>query len=197
MLGIGGNLGGDEWWKDYFRLMVKYEEPRLACYFGSTAGTYWVDPPAEEYNDGNWHHIALVAKENEPLTFYFDGEALPVVADQKITPFLPASSGNFYVGSMPGGTTDVFQGGLDDLRIYDRVLTAEEVAELYALKDAPAVTSTPAVTSEPASSGSDAGETSGVPSSSESGNGWVVWVIVAAAVVVVVVVVVIMTKKKK
>lgn len=72
-----------------------------------------------------WHHVAAVYGAGL-LTFYIDGEpAGSGVALHDVRP----SSRDLYVGNAHGLAMD-FSGGIDDLRIHTRALTADEIATL-------------------------------------------------------------------
>ncbi len=85
-------------------------------------------------NDGGWHYVAVTVQENATISYpdvilYVDGiddtrgtedpEALNLTADQDVR-----------IGSRPSGNDRFFMGLIDDVRIYDRALTPEEVAWL-------------------------------------------------------------------
>ncbi len=78
--------------------------------------------------DGRWHHVAVTG--GSPLRFYVDGKPdgggdLGTHPDPKGAVFkIGWTSTNF-----PGGDNH-FRGGIDDLRIYGRVLDAGEIASL-------------------------------------------------------------------
>ena len=76
--------------------------------------------------DGRWHHAAA-SFDGRFMRVYLDGKEIGTLERPgKIAndPSVPA-----YIGSM-GGVTEHFQGGLDDLRIYDRALPATDLAAL-------------------------------------------------------------------
>lgn len=92
-------------------------------------------------NDGRWHHIAA-SWDGANSAFFLDGELVdywncnedshdyfegPV---RWTSPF-----SDFYIGSeVPGfrtGTYEPFEGLLDDVRLYNRVLSSNEVTQLY------------------------------------------------------------------
>jgi hypothetical protein len=82
---------------------------------------------AETYDDGQWHHMAVVKTAGE-LIGYMDGE----VAVSEMTD--DAFDGSFYVAL---GVLDhlrandrFFPGPLDDARIYDRALTQDEIQQI-------------------------------------------------------------------
>ncbi len=79
--------------------------------------------------DGQWHHIGLVYDFNGLLRYlYVDGAE--AAKDTNPVGGLP-SDGGLYIGA--GKALDAgsfFSGLIDDIRIYDEVLSEEEVAEL-------------------------------------------------------------------
>jgi len=84
--------------------------------------------------DTNWHHLAVVKNGIGPsnMTFYVDGAASGVVtATGVLTP-----SGPKRIGSLldPGtcGQCAFFNGQIDELRLYNRALSAAEVGRLAA-----------------------------------------------------------------
>ncbi len=86
-----------------------------------------------EIIDDNWHHIGIVvmSKESESTwirLLYLDGV---MVALDSLNRRLFSSEGGMYFGA--GKTLDAgtfFSGLIDDVRIYNRALSAEEIAAL-------------------------------------------------------------------
>jgi predicted outer membrane repeat protein len=83
--------------------------------------------------DGSWHHIVGVYTGTEG-SIYIDGNEVPLFRDYSD----PGGSLNntdvqLTIGSSNNnGTLDFFfQGTIDDVRIYDRALSAEEIRQLY------------------------------------------------------------------
>ena len=82
-----------------------------------------------DLDDGIWHFIALTRDAaSGAVKVYVDGVISGSTASgagQKSTPFNP-------IGRIAdnGGTIDYFAGSLDDVRVYDRLLSAAEVASL-------------------------------------------------------------------
>lgn len=72
-----------------------------------------------------WTHIAAVLSGNQML-LYIDGE---LVAQTTCTSGNISNSTNFRVGSK--ASTNYFSGGVDDIRVYHRALTAAQVYALY------------------------------------------------------------------
>ena len=78
--------------------------------------------------DGQWHHVGIVVTAQGVRNLYADG--MRVAADTKSVN-LPSSDGGLYIGTgktLEAGT--FFSGLIDDVRIYDAALSAEEIAAL-------------------------------------------------------------------
>ncbi len=76
--------------------------------------------------DGKWHHI-VVTGSGTSGTFYFDG-----AADGTFTYTAPTSHAGevAYLGAYEG-TSNYFNGSMDEFRMYNRALSATEVSALY------------------------------------------------------------------
>jgi DNA-binding transcriptional MerR regulator len=81
---------------------------------------------SETYDDDKWHHIAGVYDGTQYL--YVDG-VLKAEQSQAYSIFSPANIrvGGIFQGENNGG----FIGDIDEVRIYNKALTAEEIEELY------------------------------------------------------------------
>ncbi|RYD48860.1 MAG: hypothetical protein EOP85_02735 [Verrucomicrobiaceae bacterium] len=89
--------------------------------------------PAAPLNGGRWHHIAFTVDAFADVTLlYVDG----ILVDSTTTSFtFPSPLNNFEIGRLGRSSpTDAFAGSVDELRIYDSVLTA---GEIQILADAP------------------------------------------------------------
>lgn len=81
--------------------------------------------------DGDWHHIAAVIGPSE-ISTYLDGTAICVLGTPN-TSLVYDRGADFFVGRHGnGGTIFDFSGNLDEVRIYDRALSADEVRALAA-----------------------------------------------------------------
>jgi hypothetical protein len=85
------------------------------------AGTTLVE--AEE-----WYHVAIAAATNGTMHLYVNGEEDAAPIDVAGT--LWGDGDRYYVGSNSGHGMGWFQGVVDDVQIYDNILTAEEVARI-------------------------------------------------------------------
>jgi PGF-CTERM protein/uncharacterized repeat protein (TIGR01451 family) len=76
-------------------------------------------------NDGTWHHVAVVLSDTT-ATFYKDGNP-----DGSMTSAAPVShTGVRYIGTGSNLAAD-FNGIIDEVRIYNRALTADEIKTHY------------------------------------------------------------------
>ncbi len=76
-----------------------------------------------------WVHVAFVFN-NGVGTFYMNG--VPVGSGSAVAPV--AGTSNFYIGTTAQGGWNPMVGLLDDARVYNRALSASEIAQLYAMK---------------------------------------------------------------
>ncbi|MBI4092477.1 MAG: LamG domain-containing protein, partial [Candidatus Kerfeldbacteria bacterium] len=72
-----------------------------------------------------WHHVA-VTYDGSNARFYIDGV---LDATQAYSVTFDSSSGNYTIGSR--GAAEYFDGNLDEVRVYNRVLPADDIRELY------------------------------------------------------------------
>ncbi|MDG3004934.1 LamG domain-containing protein [Paludisphaera mucosa] len=73
-----------------------------------------------------WHHLALV-RQGRRVLVYLDG-ALDVEADADVDPLPRGAASTFTLGDR-GDHAESLEGKLDEVAVYDRVLSADEVAE--------------------------------------------------------------------
>lgn len=83
-------------------------------------------------SSGNWFH-ACFTYDGSQRTFYINGQQEDQTAGSYT---IPASSGNFYIGARQHNGSGLPNGyvkscWLDDIRIYNRALTGQEVSVLY------------------------------------------------------------------
>jgi hypothetical protein len=77
-----------------------------------------------------WYHIAIAAANDGPMHLYVNGEEDAASIDVAGT--LWGAGDRYYVGSNSGHGMGWFQGVVDDVQIYDTILTAEEIRKIAA-----------------------------------------------------------------
>ncbi|MCA9237651.1 MAG: LamG domain-containing protein [Planctomycetales bacterium] len=115
---------------DYFLLRVDDHGggPLAGYYNGST----WIGADsAYPLEKSGWHHFAAVLNENDSITLYIDGNEAGSTAATPSISFSGLGS-TTRIGSHGDGQDSFdFSGRIDDVRIFDRRMTSEEVFNLY------------------------------------------------------------------
>lgn len=112
------------------RLLFSFQDYGNILSLGLNIGGYVeCDAPIDPLRllDGTWHHCAAVF-DGEMMRVYLDGEQIASL-------YRPGRIANdpeppAFIGSS-AGRSEFFQGAMDDLRVYDAALTADDVATLY------------------------------------------------------------------
>ncbi|RLI95835.1 MAG: hypothetical protein DRO99_05315, partial [Candidatus Aenigmatarchaeota archaeon] len=79
-------------------------------------------------NDGNWHHVAVVKDGSSYYEMFVDGTSAGTYESAVTAPSIDDSR----IGSLKyGGTNFYFNGSIDDVLVFNRSLSAEEIRSLY------------------------------------------------------------------
>lgn len=102
----------------------QYSTPSNNYVYGTTA-----------VNDGQWHHVVITSN-GSAWTFYIDGtvDAGNILVGSNNGNWFAdtANRDNVVIGALKRtSVSDYFSGSLDDVRIYNRVLSTAEVLQLY------------------------------------------------------------------
>ncbi|WP_234445490.1 sialidase family protein [Streptomyces sp. NRRL F-2202] len=126
--GYGMGSGVRQFW-------LRAEPGRGAVRAAIDTGTAYAEVrTTSSYNDGQWHH-AVLKRQAGRLTLAVDGgqEFASAAPAGDIT---PTADFSVHIGArpdfpnQPAGVTELFRGGLDDLRIFGRALTAQEASRV-------------------------------------------------------------------
>jgi len=128
------NDGGEiiSWGADDFGKMFTFCFIRGRIGIRPNGGYYYMN---EQTDDGDWHHVAVVVKEAElpnlhdDVVLYRDG-TIAEVHDIGLLDLWPVDTGDDLDVRIGRG----FEGLIDDVRIYDRVLSEDEVMALFKLQ---------------------------------------------------------------
>lgn len=96
------------------------------------AGGTGEGPAGVAVNDGNWHHFAAISDKdavNFGTALYVDGVQYTVNAN---APVLAANGKRMMIGENPDALGREWEGEIDDLAVWNRVLTEAEIGQLYA-----------------------------------------------------------------
>ncbi|MHC4645869.1 MAG: LamG domain-containing protein [Planctomycetota bacterium] len=85
------------------------------------------------FEGGKWHHIAAIYDGSDQLV-YVDGKVAgkKTVGDVKL--FFAAEGAPLVIGCRPPNMDRTFNGVIDDVRMYSKALSAEDVRKLYVFK---------------------------------------------------------------
>src|SRR5262245_28219947 len=96
------------------------------------AGGIAEGPAGTSVNDGQWHHFVAIsdaAAANFGTALYVDGAQYSVNAS---APALATNGRRVMIGENPDARSREWEGLIDDVAVWDRVLTTNEIATLYA-----------------------------------------------------------------
>jgi|GEM_PF-1526118 len=88
---------------------------------------YFVTSP-NTYNDGNWHY-AVVTYDGSVLRLYVDGSLVATMSNITATPH--TNNTPLVIGKDSNGNNRYFIGDIDEVRVYNRALSAQEVSDAY------------------------------------------------------------------
>jgi hypothetical protein len=115
--------------KFLFRLYAPANQIRLQLYDGS--GGFLNLDNTQSFNDGQWHHIAFTTEATttaDKVIVYFDGVALTNKGTQ--TNVGSQLSAFAYEIGRNSGTWN-FNGGIDEVSLYDSELSASQISDIY------------------------------------------------------------------
>ena len=94
-----------------------------------------IDMLVSDITDGNWHHV-VGTYSNRVLQLYYDGQLLQEKTTDATLDI--ADGSEFVIGNNDprNASTHNYDGDIDDVQIYNRVLSAAEVADEYARRTA-------------------------------------------------------------
>ena len=122
----GGAGGGYELFRNTGSGAIRFSSCDAA---GSCAGGYFDIVTDAGYNDNNWHYVAATAKTNDVAKIYVDG--VLVKSSGTVTQNNVANAFNLLIGARGAAGASPFNGYIDDVRVYNRALSASEVSNLY------------------------------------------------------------------
>lgn len=95
----------------------------------ATGGSNRIWDSNSETFDGQWHHHAIVlnGSQNSDLTWYQDASSLNVSSTNNRT----LNTGNSQVIGSNNSSSKYFEGIIDDVRVYNKALTQDEIQTIY------------------------------------------------------------------
>lgn len=112
----------------YTRLNI---DGKIESRIGFDVSTNYTSTDGITVNNNSWHQIIVVYKRNGNMTRYLDGKIygspLSIAASSNVS---INTANNFIVGA-GSGPSQLFQGQIDDIRIYNYALTSTQIQTLY------------------------------------------------------------------
>lgn len=81
-----------------------------------------------EQQSGSWHHVVITHEDGVVTRMYVDGS---LVGSNPSAGSITANSAAMQIGGNPGASGRGWDGKLDDVAVWNRVLTTDEIADLY------------------------------------------------------------------
>jgi len=111
----------------YLRLNA---DGKIESRLGFNISTNYTSTDGTTVNNNIWHQIIVVYKRNGNMTRYLDGKVYGIPLNISASSNLSIdTSGSLILGASTA--SQFFQGQIDDARIYNYALTAEQVKQLY------------------------------------------------------------------
>lgn len=117
-----GNSSSDE----PISLYLYYGKPVLEAYKTGSYDNYALD--TNTIDDGQWHHLVGVRKLGVDMELYVDGVLVGSGSDNGGT---SSNTSDVTIGERTDGDSTM-NGSIDDVAIFSRALSADEIADLYA-----------------------------------------------------------------
>ena len=98
----------------------------LAAGFGSANDDSGVTVPV-----GSWEYVAMTYDGHTygNISFYMNGAQVASMASSASG--MVTDSTAVHIGASPGGGEEDFSGSMDEVRLFDRALSASEISQLY------------------------------------------------------------------
>lgn len=106
----------------------------------TTLGGYVLETESDLQESGTWQHICLTWSNDDILRLFVNGSEVSYTANQ--SPLMSSIMSDTItgvslfqvgVGSKGSNTSEGWEGAIDDVRIYGRVLSSEEIFSMYSL----------------------------------------------------------------
>ncbi len=131
----GGNIGRifTKGTNTYFMVRVDHVSGRIGI-FSDWSGTDLLYDVSHSTMNA-WVHVVFtvsnITSATPTVTCYINGVSQSFVTSQTATGSQNADTSNLYIGNNSAGTRN-FAGYIDDLRLYNRVISSTEAADIYA-----------------------------------------------------------------
>lgn len=135
--GVYAGMVGDKLSRATNRIgfLVAYENGGVDVYISDGVDEVNVFSSANAISDGAWHHIVLTASRTGNASLYIDGVSVGTPSSMAAVGSIDDSGSPVLIGDVGFGGQP-FDGVIDDVRIYNKVLTLSEIQQLSRLGQA-------------------------------------------------------------
>ena len=125
---LRGALSASPWYN--IHIMIANGSNKVALGMNGASDSYFGVTSTNALTTGTWYHIVgIISGIGNPATVYVNGVSNNGAANQ-VGNIYDATS-QYTIGSPYGGSTESFHGIIDELAVYNRALSSEEVSILY------------------------------------------------------------------
>jgi len=97
-------------------------------WYGFGNGTHLLSQTRPQWDTNAWYHVAITSDPSGNRCLYINGVCEGTDSGQQFG----QGNLNFYIGATASYSQDYFLGDIDDVRVYNRGLSAQEIQQLYA-----------------------------------------------------------------
>jgi len=108
-----------------------YDTGKVGFFVDDDVNAMWNERSNEDVCDGEWHMVAGVFKATTQLRIQIDNNA-PYTQNTVPTGAISSCQRDFFIGYETASSTEYLKGHVENVRIYNRALSAEELSGLYA-----------------------------------------------------------------
>lgn len=113
-----------------YRIARRGGGSNIVSYAGGVGDIPGDDSTGPDVNDGGWHHVVAISPNGAPSELWVDGQQVATGGNTNLT---DNGSGRLMIGGNPDtGGFRTWDGGIDDVGMWDRALTGDEIGQIYA-----------------------------------------------------------------
>ena len=114
-----------------YRIARRGGGSNILSYAGGAGDIPGDDSTGPNVNDGEWHHVVAISPNGAPTELWVDGG---LVATGNPATLTDNGSGRLMIGGNPdtsGNDFRTWDGGIDDVGMWDRALTGDEIGQIF------------------------------------------------------------------
>jgi flagellin-like protein len=113
-----------------YEMYISLNENNLSAFIGDTGGYTAFSLGNTNIRDTGWHHVVVTFSRQGNMTGYVDGAVQSAPRSIALRSGSVSNSYPLYVGIFQDGSGSPFNGIIDEVRVWNRALSAAEISEL-------------------------------------------------------------------